>query len=129
MKTPSRGKRLLRRYPQLAVVPEEARAPLVRAALRHPVLLLSLIGVGLLVLPFYFDFAFRLLRMHEEGNLLLTLAKSGAAVLAPVVLVVPLLSRFAMPRLIAKEMRKRGYTPPGMPAPGKTDNSSGGHEQ
>ena len=106
---PSRGKRLLRRYPMLAPVPENERPAVVRAAIRHPVVLILVLGGGLLLLPLYFDWIFRLLGVENETNLMLQLAKLGGAVLAPCILAVPLLSRFVIPAFIRREMKKRGY--------------------
>ena len=105
----SRGKRLLRRYPVLAPVPEDERPAVVRASLRHPAVLLLVLGGGLLLLPLYFDWAFRLLGVESESNLMLQMAKLGGAVLAPCILAVPLLSRFVIPIVIRREMKKRGY--------------------
>lgn len=105
----SRGKRLAKRYPVLASVPEDERPAIVRAALRHPLVLVLVLGVGLLLLPLYFDWIFTLLGVEAEQDLLLKIAKLGGAVLLPCVLAVPLLGRFVIPVFIKKEMRKRGY--------------------
>ena len=105
----SRGKRLARRYPLLANVPEDERPAVVRAALRHPLVLLLVFGVGLLALPVYLREIFALLGMETEQALLLKLAKLAGAILLPIVVAVPVLSRFVLPRFIRREMRKRGY--------------------
>lgn len=107
-----RGKRLLRRYPLLAQAPDGERAAIVRAALRHPVVLFVVVGGGLLLLPLYFDVAFSVLRIETEGETFMKLFKIGAAVLAPLCVLAPLLSRFLMPLFIRREMAKRGYAPP-----------------
>lgn len=105
----SRGKRLARRYPVLLAVPEDERPALVRSALRHPLVLLLVVGGGMLLLPFYMQEMFALLRVEQETVFLLKLAKLGGIVLLPVVVAVPLLSHFVLPRILVKEMRKRGY--------------------
>lgn len=107
----SRGKRLLRRYPILKDVPEDERPALVRAALRHPLLLLPVVLVGVLLLPLYFNEIFLLLRIEQENNLLLKLTKYACSVLLPVIIAVPLLSRFVVPAFIRREMGKRGFAP------------------
>ena len=104
-----RGKRLLRRYPILAPVPEEERPAMVRAALRHPAVLVLVIGGGLLLLPPYFDWAFALLRIEGEPDFFMKIAKLAATVLAPLCIAVPLLSRGLIPVFIRREMQKRGY--------------------
>jgi len=106
-----RGRRLLKRYPVLASVPEDERPAIVRAALKSPVVLLLVVGGGLLLLPLYFNFAFAFLHIGEEPNLIFTLAKLGAVVLLPLCIAVPLLSRFLLPVFIRREMKKRGYSP------------------
>ena len=106
-----RGRRLLKRYPVLAPVPEHERAAIVGAALRNPVVLLLIVGGALLLLPPYFHFAFDFLRIGEELNVIFTLAKLGAVLLLPLCIVVPLLSRFLLPVFILREMKKRGYSP------------------
>ena len=108
---PSRGKRLLTRYPILASVPENERPVIVRASLRHPAVLLLIVGGGLALLPLYFNFAFAFLGIEQERDAILKLAKLGAALLLPLCIVVPLLSRFLLPYFIRREMEKRGYTP------------------
>ena len=109
MATTSRGKRLARRYPVLLGVPEDERPAVVRSALRHPLVLLLVVGGGMLLLPFYMKEMFELLRIEQETMFLLKLAKLGGIVLLPVVVAVPLLSHFVLPRFILREMRKRGY--------------------
>lgn len=111
MSLSSRGKRLAGRYPVLSAVPEADRPAVVRAALRHPLLLLGIVGVGIGLLPLYFEFAFTLLRVEQEPNIMLKMTKMAGAVLLPVITAVPLLTRFVMPRFIVREMRKRGFTP------------------
>lgn len=106
---PSRGRRLLRRYPALAPVPEDERPAVVRAAIRHPAVLILVLGIGLLLLPLYFDWVFRLLRVEQEANLMLWIAEVGGAVLVPCIVAVPVLSRFVIPVFIRREMKKRGY--------------------
>lgn len=106
---PSRGKRLLRRYPVLAPVPEDERPAIVRAVIRHPALLIPVFGAGLLLLPLYFDWAFRLLQVEQETNPLLQIAKIGGVVIAPCAVAVPLLTRCIIPTFIRREMKKRGY--------------------
>lgn len=106
---PTRGKRLARRYPILASVPEDERPAIVRAALRHPLVLALVLGCGLLLLPLYFEWIFTLIGVEAEQDLLLKLAKLGGAILLPCVLAVPLLGRFVIPVFIRKEMKKRGY--------------------
>lgn len=105
----SRGKRLLRRYPLLAPVPEDERPAVVRAALRHPVILLLLIGGALLLLPLYFEFVIAFFAIAEERDNILMLAKLGVAVLLPAGLIVPLFSRLLLPFFIRREMERRGY--------------------
>jgi len=107
-----RGKRLLRRYPILAPVPEMERPAIVSASLRNPVVLLLVIGGGLLLLPLYFNAAFAFLHIGEEPDFIFTIAKLGAAVLLPLCIVVPLLSRLLLPFFIRREMEKRGYPTP-----------------
>ena len=109
MGTASRGKRLARRYPLLLDVPEEARPAIVKAALRHPLVLLLVFGVGLVVLPVYLGEMFSLLNIEQEGVLPLKLAKVAGVILLPLLIAVPVLSRFVLPFFIRKEMRKRGY--------------------
>ena len=110
---PSRGRRLLKRYPILAPVPENERPAIVSAALCNPVVLFLIVGGGLLLLPLYFNFAFAFLRIGEEPGAIFAIAKLGAAVLLPLCIVVPLLSRLLLPFFIRREMEKRGYpTPP-----------------
>ena len=106
----SRGKRLARRYPLLKSVPEDERPAVVRAALGRPLVLLLVFGVGLLVLPLYLREMIDLLGVEREPVLTLKLAKFAGIVLLPVVVAVPVLSRFVLPRFIRQEMRKRGYT-------------------
>lgn len=110
MNLPTRGKRLVRRYPVLESVPEDDRPAIVRASLRNPLVLVLVFGVGLLGLPVYFDFAFAFLRVDQETDMLLKMAKFAGAVLLPICIAVPLLSRFVIPQFIKREMRKRGYT-------------------
>ncbi|MDL2267548.1 hypothetical protein LJC46_06135 [Desulfovibrio sp. OttesenSCG-928-G15] len=112
MATPTRGERLARRYPILAGVPEAERPAIARAALRNPLLLLIVLGGGLLLLPLYFDFAFRFLGVEAEQNMMMQLTKLAGSVLLPIAIVVPLLSRFVVPAFIRREMIKRGLTPP-----------------
>lgn len=112
--------RLTRRYPLLASVPEEERPGIVRAALRHPLLLLPLLALAIGLLPLYFQYVFALLGVETEPNQLLKMAKLGGAVLLPVCLAVPLLSRLVVPRFIRKEMRKRGYALPAEPPQGSS---------
>ena len=107
-----RGARLVKRYPILAPVPEGEREAVVRAALRHPLTLLIVVGGGLLLLPLYFDYAFALLGVATERSALMAIFKVGAATLAPLCLLAPLLSRFLIPRFIQREMEKRGYAAP-----------------
>ena len=107
--TPSRGQRLLRRYPILAPVPEHERPAIVRASLRNPIVLFLIVGGGFLLLPLYFNFAFAFLRLGEEPNAIFMIAKLGAAMLLPLCIVVPLLSCFLLPFFIRREMEKRGY--------------------
>ena len=105
----SRGKRLARRYPLLNGVPEEERPAIVRAALRHPLVLLLVVGGGLLGLPLYLGQMFVLLGVEQEPVFLVKLAKFAVIVLLPIMVAVPVLSRFVLPRFIRREMRKRGY--------------------
>ena len=119
----SRGKRLARRYPVLLSVPEDERPAVVRSALRHPLVLLLIVGGGMLLLPFYMREMFELLRVEQETVFLFKLAKLGGIILLPLVVVVPLLSHFVLPRFIIKEMRKRGYSED-LPSGGKTPPSS-----
>ena len=114
----SRGKRLARRYPLLSSVPEEERPAIVRTALRHPLVLLLLIGGGLLALPPYLSQMFTLLSVEQEPVLLLKLSKFAAVILLPIILVVPVFSRFVLPRFIRRELRKRGYNEIGPPGCG-----------
>ncbi len=116
----SRGRRLARRYPVLNSVPEDERPAIVRAALRHPLVLLLVLGVGLLVLPLYLGGMIALLGVEEEQVVLLKLAKFAGIILLPIVLAVPVLSRFVLPRFIRQEMRKRGYAEDG---PSGRDNN------
>lgn len=109
MQVASRGARLGRRYPILAQVPEDKRPEIVRAALRRPLLLLPVLLAALLLLPLYFDFAFARLGIGGAPQSIFDLGKIGCAMLLPVVIAVPLLSRFALPHFIAGEMKKRGY--------------------
>lgn len=108
----TRGERLGRRYPILSSVPVDERPAIVRAALRNPILLVGVVGFCLLLLPLYFDFAFRLLGVEQEGNQMLLLAKLAGSVLAPILLLVPILSRFVVPGFLRREMKKRGYDAP-----------------
>lgn len=105
----SRGKRLARRYPLLAVAPEDERPAIMRAVLRHPLILLLLFGGGLLLLPLYLGEMFTLLQVEQEANFFLKLAKLAGIVFLPVIALVPLLTRFVLPPFIRKELRKRGY--------------------
>ena len=105
----TRGKRLLKRYPLLEPVPEEERSAVVRAALRHPLLIVPFILVALLVLPLYFNEMFALFKVKEETEAMLMMAKYAVIVLIPIVIAVPLLSRLIVPGFIKKEMTKRGY--------------------
>ena len=109
MANTSRGARLARRYPQLKDVPEAERPAIVRAALMNPIVLLAFIAVGLLVLPHYLFMAFAVLGVEQEPNLLFKLAKLAGIALVPIMLAVPLLTKYVMPRFIRKEMIKRGY--------------------
>jgi hypothetical protein len=106
----SRGRRLLRRYPILAPVPEDERPAIVSASLRNPVILLLIAGGGLLLLPLYFNFAFAFLGVEQELDAIFKIAKLGGAVLLPLCIAVPLLSRFVLPFFIRREMEKRGYS-------------------
>ena len=105
----SRGKRLLRRYPVLKDAPEDERPSVVRAALRHPLLLLPFIAAALALLPLYFNEMFALLGVEQEQNMLMKLTKTACVMLVPIVIAVPLLSRFIVPAFIRREMIKRGY--------------------
>lgn len=109
MRPASRGARLARRYPILNAVPENERPGVVRAALRHPLLLLPAVAVALLLLPLYFEFAFRLTGIAAGPDNIFDLGKVGCVVLVPVIVAVPLLSRFVVPYFIGKEMHKRGF--------------------
>lgn len=109
MSSSTRGKRLLKRYPILKDVPEGERPAVVRAALRHPLLIIPFILVALLVLPLYFNEMFALFKVHEETEALLMMAKYAVIVLIPIALAVPLLSRLVVPGFVKKEMAKRGY--------------------
>ena len=109
MASASRGKRLARRYPILNSVPEDARPAVVRAALKHPLVILLVVGGGLLGLPLYLNAMFGLLGVEREPALLLKLVKFAGVILLPVVVAVPVLSRFVLPPIIRREMRKRGY--------------------
>ena len=104
-----RGKRLLKRYPLLEPVPEEERPAVVRAALRHPLLVGPFIFMALLVLPLYFNEMFALFKVKEETEAVLMMAKYAVIVLIPIIIAVPLLSRLVVPGFIKKEMAKRGY--------------------
>lgn len=104
-----RGKRLARRYPLLNDAPEEERPAIVRAALLHPLVLLLVIGGGLLGLPPYLEYMFVLMDVEQEPVLLIKLAKLAGIVLLPIMIAVPLLSRFVLPRFIRREMRRRGH--------------------
>lgn len=112
---PSRGKRLLQRYPVLAAAPEHERPAIVRAALRNPLVLLLVFGAGLLLLPMYFDLVFAFLELAEEQSTVMALAKLAGAVLLPCLVAVPLLSRWVIPVFIRREMKKRGYPADGRP--------------
>lgn len=111
MQRATKGERLARRYPVLASVPENERPALVRAALRHPLLLLPVLAAGLLLLPLYFEFAFSLLGVSGAPESVFDMGKIGCVVLVPVIIAVPLLSRFVVPCFLAREMKKRGYAP------------------
>ena len=104
-----RGKRLLKRYPLLESVPEEERPVVVRAALRHPLLIVPFVLVAFLVLPLYFNEMFALFKVKEEPEAMLMMAKYAVIVLIPIIIAVPLLSRLVVPGFIKKEMVKRGY--------------------
>lgn len=108
MQRASRGARLLRRYPVLAPVPEDERPAVVRAALRHPLLLIPCLGAALLLLPLYFDWMFALLGVGGAPENMFDFGKIGCAVLLPVIIAVPLLSRFVLPAFILRVMKKRG---------------------
>lgn len=105
----TRAMRLLKRYPMLETVPESERPAVVRAALLNPVLLVALVGVCFLLLPPYFKFAHELLDILHETNPLLLASKTGGTVLAPCLVIVPLLTRFVVPVFIRRQMKKRGY--------------------
>lgn len=105
--------RLALRYPALKNVPPHERRPIVRAALLSPAILLFLFAVALIILPRYLEFAFTYLNIEQEQNMLFQLGKAGLVMLLPVCTLVPLLTRFLMPRGILKAMRKRGYGPDG----------------
>ncbi len=109
MRERSRAARLARRYPVLASVPPEERARMVRTALRHPLILLLVVGLGLLGLPPYLRFMFDLLGVESEPNLLFMLAKTALTILIPIAVAVPLLTRFVMPRFLLKAMASQGY--------------------
>lgn len=109
MASPSKGKRLLRRYPILAPVPEEERAKVVRAALRNPLVMVIIGCLGFFILPPYFKFALQFLRVEEDPVLLMQLAKVGAAVILPIAVAVPLLSHYVMPYFLRTELKKQGY--------------------
>lgn len=126
MRERSRETRLARRYPILASVPAGERARIVRAALRHPVVLMLVLGLGLLGLPPYLRFMFDLLGVESDPNLLLMLAKIAGTVLIPIAVAVPLLTRFVMPHFIRKAMIAQGFNPDGNPGkaegPAPTDD-------
>lgn len=105
----SRGKRLERRYPILKDVPEDERPAVVRAALRHPLLLFPFLVAALLLLPLYFNEMFSLFGVERESDMLLKMTKYAVIVLIPIIIAVPLLSRLVVPSFIRKEMIKRGY--------------------
>lgn len=107
----TRGERLARRYPILRKVPENERPAIVRAALRHPLMLLLVAGGGMLLLPLYFQKILGLIAMEGQQSLLLQIAIYAGIVLLPLLVAVPLLTRFVMPRILRKEMIKRGYSP------------------
>ena len=109
MASVSRGKRLARRYPILNSVPEDERPAIVRAALKHPLVILLVVGGGLLGLPLYLNEMFGLLGVEQEPIMLLKMVKFAGIILLPVVAAVPILSRFILPPIIRREMRKRGY--------------------
>lgn len=106
---PSRAKRLARRYPLLRDIPEDERAGIVREALKSPLVLVPLLGGGLLLLPLYLQYMFALLGVETEQNLLLMLAKVLGTALVPILVIVPLFTRFIMPRCIRKVLQRRGY--------------------
>jgi hypothetical protein len=103
--------RMAQRYPALKKVPPQERRAIVRSALFSPVILLLLFAVGLLVLPQYTKFAFGLLDIERERSMLIQLAKVGLVTLLPICALVPLLTKFLMPRCIHRAMRKHGYDP------------------
>ena len=109
MSSGTRGTRLLKRYPILKDVPDGERPAVVRAALRHPLLIIPFILVALLVLPLYFNEMFALFKVEEESEAMLMMAKYAVIVLIPIAITVPLLSRLIVPGFIKKEMAKRGY--------------------
>ncbi|MDR0338978.1 MAG: hypothetical protein LBH65_01735 [Desulfovibrio sp.] len=109
MQQSSRGRRLARRYPVLAPVPEDERPAVVRKALRHPLLLLPTLAVALVALPPYFDFALRFLNVTAQPESIFDLGKIGCAILVPVIIAAPLLSRLVLPSFILREMKNRGY--------------------
>ena len=109
MRTTAREERLARRYPDLKRVPPKERRGIVRAAILHPVVLGTVLLFGLLILPRYIGIAFHYLDIEHEQNFPLMLAKLGLLTLAPLCVLVPLLTKFLMPHYIRKAMRKRGY--------------------
>ncbi|MDL2291099.1 hypothetical protein LJC09_03250 [Desulfovibrio sp. OttesenSCG-928-F20] len=111
MQRASRGARLVRRYPILGAVPENERPAVVRTALRHPLLLIPVLLTALLLLPLYFELAFNFLGVNVAPQSIFDLGKIGCAVLLPVIIAVPLLSRFVLPWFLRREMKKRGYEP------------------
>jgi len=111
MQRATKGERLARRYPVLEPVPEQERPALVRAALRHPFLLIPVLAVGIFALPPYFEMAFSWLGLGSAPESIYDMGKIGCVVLVPVIIAVPLLSRFVVPSFLAREMKKRGYAP------------------
>ena len=105
--------RLALRYPVLKSVPPGERRAIVRAAFASPAILLFLFAAALVILPRYLEFAFTWLDIEREQNMLFQLGKAGLVMLLPVCTLVPLLTKFLMPRGIRKAMRKRGYDPDG----------------
>lgn len=106
----TRGERLLKRYPILKNVPDSERPSVVRTALRHPLLLVPFLAVGLLLLPLYFNEMFLLFKVEEETEAMLKMTKFAVIVLIPIIITVPLLSRLVVPGFIKREITKRGYT-------------------
>ena len=112
MTTPSsHADRLLKRYPDLHVVPAGERKALVRATLMHPLVILPFLLLALWGLPSYVQILLPLVDAWDLPLSLGLLLKLVAGVILPVWGITFVFGKVLIPPLLRRAMRKRGFLP------------------